>query len=160
MRVGIDCHFESKIKQGTNTYVSELVNVISRVDRNNKYFLLNADYDDSFFGDTQNVIKKRMATNATRKNILYGFRREAARNKLDILHTNYLAPFFLPCKSIVTIHDILYSTYKQYFPSSHALQLKLLTLLTVRIADRIIAVSEYTKSQLVSQFGIDKKKLK
>jgi len=160
MRVGIDCHFESKIKQGTNTYVSELVKAISRNDCDNDYFLLNANYNNTFYNNTsKNIIKKKTATNSTRKNILYGYRKEAQRNRLDILHTNYLCPFFLPCKSVVTIHDILYTSHEQYFPTSHTFQLKVLTPLTVRFADRIIAVSEYTKAQIVSRFGIEESKI-
>jgi len=160
MRVGIDCHFDSKIKQGTNTYVFELVDAISRNDSSNEYFLLNADYADGLYGTSAgNMVKKRIATNSTRSNILYGYRRIARRNKLDILHTNYLCPFIVPCRTVVTIHDVLYLTHKQYFPDLHTAQLRFLTPLTVRLADRIIAVSEYSKRQIISHFGVDESKI-
>lgn len=157
LRIGIDCHFESKIKQGTNTYVSELVNALSRIDLLNKYYLLNADYQNSYY---QNNFKKvKIKTNSTRTNIIYGFRRIAIDNQLDIIHTNYLSPFWIPCKSIVTIHDILYLTHKKHFPFIHALQLGLLTPLTIKFANRILTVSEYTKSQIIGEFGVEENKI-
>lgn len=160
MRVGIDCHFDSKIKQGTNTYVSELVDAISRNDSSNEYFLLNADYaDDLYRASVGNIVKKRIATNSTRRNILYGYRRIARHNKLNVLHTNYLCPFVVPCKTVVTIHDVLYLTHKQYFPNLHTQQLRVLTPITLHLADRLIAVSEYSKRQLVSHFGVDESKI-
>ena len=160
MRIGIDCHFSSKIKQGTNTYVSELVEAISRNDYLNKYFLLNAEFNNTYYKDTaKNLIRKHISSNSTRKNLLYGYRKAVKCCKLDILHTNYLSPLFVPCKTIVTIHDILYLSHPQYFPALHALQLKLLTPITIHFADRIIAVSEYTKKQIVSQFGVEEGKI-
>lgn len=160
MRIGIDCHFESKIQQGTNTYISELVAAIARNDKKNKYFLLNAEYDGSKYSkESHNIFKKPVRTNSTKKNILYGYRGIVKDIGLDILHTNYLAPFWTPCKKIVTIHDILYMSHKQFFPSLHRLQLKMLTPFALRFADKIISVSEYTRKEIIRRFGLDPKKI-
>jgi len=156
MRIGIDCHFESKIKQGTYTYISELVDAISRTDKHNDYFLLNSDYNGSKYSQqSKKIIKTRIASNSTRKNVLYGYRKIATENMLDILHTNYVTPFRVPCKRVVTIHDILYLSHKRFFPAFHRAQLTILTPLTLRSADKIITVSDYTKNEIVSHFGID-----
>ena len=161
MRIGIDCHFESKIRQGTNTYISELVNAFSKIDSSNKYFLLNANYKNIQHSSLKNnIIKKSIATNSTKKNILYGYRKIVKESKLDLLHTNYLSPLFIPCKSIVTLHDILYITHKKYFPPLHSFLLRFLTPLTIRNSNKIITVSEYSKKQINKYFSIDNSKIK
>ncbi|MCK4348112.1 MAG: glycosyltransferase family 4 protein [Thermoplasmatales archaeon] len=160
MRIGIDCHFESKIRQGTHTYISELVDAISRTDKQNDYFLLNADYNGSEYSQqSKKIIKKSIASNSTRKNVLYGYRKIVIENRLDILHTNYVAPFWVPCKRLVTMHDILYLSHRRFFPAFHRVQLSILTPFTLRSADKIITVSEYTKDEIVSNFGIDPSKI-
>ena len=150
MRIGIDCHFESKIRQGTHTYVSELVAAIARNDKQNSYLLLNADYNgQEYHPESKNIIKKPTKMNSTRKNIIYGYSRIAKGYELDILHTNYLSPFWTPCKKVVTIHDILYMSHKIFFPFFHRLQLMMFTPITLHKADKIISVSEYTKKEII-----------
>lgn len=160
LRIGIDYHFESKIKQGTNTYISELVDAIAQLDTKNEYFLLNAHFKNSTYKNHSNIFKSNIRSNSTKLNVLYGFRDVVTKNRLDILHTNYIIPFRTPCKRIVTIHDVLYTTHKKYFPFKHRLQLKMITPYTVRNADAIIAVSNYSKKQLISHFNIDSSKIK
>ena len=160
MRIGIDSHFESKIQQGTDTYISELIAAIARIDKQNYYFLLNAEYSGQVYHfDAQNIIKKAINTNSTKKNIIYGYRRAAIENNLDILHTNYLAPFWITCKRVVTIHDILYLSHRLYFPFVHRFQLRILTPITLFKADKIISVSEYTRNEIIRRYRVKPEKI-
>lgn len=64
------------------------------------------------------------------------------------------APIFLPAATEVTatIHDLAFKKYPETFPKSHLLKLNVLLDTVVRRADKLIAVSESTKHDLLEYF--------
>jgi glycosyltransferase involved in cell wall biosynthesis len=67
---------------------------------------------------------------------------------------------FLGCKSVLTIHDILYESHPEFFPELHRRLLKLLVPLSARKASRIMADSEYTKGEIIKYYNIPEEKIK
>ncbi len=72
------------------------------------------------------------------------------KNPVDIYHTQYITPFFVSRKTkIVThIHDVSFKVYKQFIKWSDLFFLNILIPLSIRRADKIVAVSEFTKSEI------------
>lgn len=64
------------------------------------------------------------------------------------------APFFVSKKTevTVTIHDLAFKRYPKTFPKIHLFKLNLLLSIAVRRADKLIAVSESTKNDLLEFF--------
>jgi glycosyltransferase involved in cell wall biosynthesis len=64
----------------------------------------------------------------------------------------YISTFFLPpntpCRSAVLVHDLSFRARPDYYPSTIALYMRVLTGLAVRQADRIIALSEFTQQEI------------
>lgn len=89
--------------------------------------------------------------------------KDIARNRVDIFHglSNEL-PFGIrraQCKSVVTIHDLIFLRYPQtYDPISRRL-LKIKTLYACQKADRIIAISQRTKQDIMEFYGIPEDKI-
>lgn len=52
-------------------------------------------------------------------------------------------------KTVVTIHDLAFKNFPQTFPKKDLIQLNLLTDLAVKFSDKIIAVSESTKRDII-----------
>lgn len=74
---------------------------------------------------------------------------------IDLLHSlGYVQPLLCPCRSVVTIHDLSFLRYPEAFNRPNRLYLQLFTALSVRRADRIIAVSTSTKDDLVRLLGV------
>jgi len=88
-----------------------------------------------------------------------GFAREARRYQLDVFHTNYLTPIAMPCKTVVTIHDILYEIFPQFFPLFHRCMQKALTPILARRADAVITVSHFSRNLLLELYGLDPAKV-
>jgi glycosyltransferase involved in cell wall biosynthesis len=67
--------------------------------------------------------------------------------------TWYLSTFFLPpinlCRAAVLVHDLSFRSHPGYFPVSIASYMRLLTSLAVRQAERVIALSEFTRQELL-----------
>lgn len=64
------------------------------------------------------------------------------------------APFYIPAKTEVTatIHDLAFRRYPETFPKNHLLKLNFLLDIVVRRADKLIAVSQSTKNDLLEFF--------
>jgi glycosyltransferase involved in cell wall biosynthesis len=65
----------------------------------------------------------------------------------------YLSTFFLPpvvpCRAAVLVHDLSFRAHPDYFPRSIALYMRLLTGWAVRRADAVIALSEFTRQEVL-----------
>lgn len=150
MNIGFDIHFLSKISQGTGTYSFQLVNALKDMLDEELLVLLNKRDIVGVFGNGRNLAWGRLLSNYTPFNVLYGYNKSACEQSLDIIHTNYLCSV-LPSKAkkVVTVHDILFKTHPQYFPLSLRLGVGLFSKRCFAEADKIIAVSNYTKRQLI-----------
>jgi glycosyltransferase involved in cell wall biosynthesis len=64
----------------------------------------------------------------------------------------YLSTFFLPpltpCRAAVLVHDLSFRAHPEYFPTFIAHYMRLLTGLALRQAKLVIALSEFTRSEL------------
>jgi glycosyltransferase involved in cell wall biosynthesis len=72
-------------------------------------------------------------------------------------------PFFLPKKieTIVTIHDLAFKYFPEHFPKKDVRRLNWFTDFAVKKADKLIAVSESTRRDILRQYpGVSEKKIR
>ncbi|MFC1756469.1 glycosyltransferase family 4 protein [Patescibacteria group bacterium] len=83
------------------------------------------------------------------------------KNPVDIYHTQYITPFFVTKKiRIVTVvHDISFNFFSKFIKFSDLFFLKILIPLSLKRADKIIAVSEFTKREIIKYYKIDPEKV-
>jgi len=62
-------------------------------------------------------------------------------------------------KTITVIHDLAYEVYPQYTERRNLLRLKKLVPETVKLSNRIVAVSESTKKDIIKKFGVSADKI-
>ena len=80
----------------------------------------------------------------------------ARRFDLDLLHAPaYVAPLTAGIRSVVTFHDLSYFLFPESFNRTNRLYLQTFSRLTARRAERLIAVSEATRKDLVQILGVD-----
>jgi alpha-1,3-rhamnosyl/mannosyltransferase len=91
----------------------------------------------------------------------YRLRSLAKRLSLDLLHSAYyIKPYWLPCPSVVTIHDLMPMIYPQHLPYPWTAWLFRATArLAARSATHIIGVSESTKRDLIRLLGTPQHKI-
>jgi glycosyltransferase involved in cell wall biosynthesis len=69
---------------------------------------------------------------------------------LDVLHcTTFRAPLKAPLPVVVTVHDLAIVRHAEYFTAWTRLYARTLLLPVLRAADRIVAVSEFTRREVV-----------
>lgn len=66
----------------------------------------------------------------------------------DFVHFQYKLPFNLRAKKILTIHDVLYLDFPQFFPLKYRLIRKWATWIMIRKADIVLTVSEYSSERI------------
>ncbi len=76
--------------------------------------------------------------------------REIAKSDAELFHgTAFTLPFYLPVKSVVTVHDMAFLRYPHFFLPRYRHYLKLFFASGIRKADRIITVSRFTAQEIV-----------
>ena len=84
----------------------------------------------------------------------------ARRDRLDLIHgpVNVL-PLLAPCPGVVTVHDLAFLAYPETHGAARRRYLALLTALSARRAARVIAVSAFTRDELVRRLGTPAEKV-
>src|SRR5207247_4345078 len=85
---------------------------------------------------------------------------KARRDGVDLLHSlGTTAPPFLGGASVVTVLDLIYHHYPDTFPRASWLGLRIVVPAGARRADRVIAISESGKNDVVETLRLDRTKV-
>jgi glycosyltransferase involved in cell wall biosynthesis len=84
----------------------------------------------------------------------------AKADRLDLYHTTYIAPLMLPCRSLVTVHDVLFETVPEFFTTSFVWRSRLLVRHSVRHAAQVHTISKYSKDLIASQYSVPKSNIR
>ncbi|MCZ7543730.1 MAG: glycosyltransferase family 4 protein [Anaerolineae bacterium] len=80
---------------------------------------------------------------------------EIARARVDLHHgMAFVTPLLSPCPSVVTVYDLSFMHYPEYFRPLNRLYLRLMTPLSCRRARRVIAISESTARDVAGALGV------
>jgi glycosyltransferase involved in cell wall biosynthesis len=170
MKIGIDIRLIGKNQTGSEAYFFGLVKNLATIDETNEYFLFT-NHDQV---EDPNL-KKEIEKLELRPNFkiiflnspnrfwwnLWALPNYLKKNPIDIFHTQYIAPFWLPknMKLVLTIHDISFNYFPQYIKKSDLFFLKTLIPRSIRRADKIITVSESEKKNIIDFYKISPEKI-
>ena len=167
--IGIDARFYGSVGKGLGRYAQEVIDHLLTLDRDNHYVIfLTKDNIDLFITDNPRV-KKVLADVPW-----YGWAEQLkmpgiiAREKLDLVHyLHFNVPYFARTPFVVTVHDLILYRYPTVRASTLSplyywiknLAYRLIISSAVRRALQIIAVSEFTKQDIIKQFKIAPEKV-
>jgi glycosyltransferase involved in cell wall biosynthesis len=77
------------------------------------------------------------------------------RDRLDLLLTQYFAPFLQPERQIVVVHDVLFETHPEFFPPRQRLRNRALVRLSARRSRKVVTVSEYSRREIARAYRLD-----
>ncbi|MBU4082610.1 glycosyltransferase family 4 protein [Patescibacteria group bacterium] len=168
-KMAIDARFYGPKQKGLGRYVQKLVENLEREDVINKYFVfLRRENWDEYYPKNPNF-KKVLADCRW-----YGFKEQFLmpwkiwREKADLTHyPHFNVPIFAPKPFVVTIHDLILKR----FPTRRASTLGFFSYwfknfayhfvisLALRRAKKIIAISNYTKKDILKYFKVSPEKI-
>lgn len=165
MKIGIDARMYGAAQTGIGIYIKHLIEEIVKLDKENEYriFLLEPEYSN-FISDNAKVKTIRVSAG------WYGWKeqiilpRQFLKEQVDLMHfPHFNAPLFYPRPCVVTIHDLT----PKYFPghkvgaSRHRrLAFEFVLKNILKKAKTIIAVSEYTKQDILRHYSVSPDKIK
>lgn len=147
---------------GIGTYIRNLVRHLARLDSENRYVLLARPQDKDMFRDLPDNFRPRYE-----KSPVYSARELVAlswqlwRMKLDLYHsTHYVLPAVVGSPVVVTIYDIIHLLHPDFLPSRLAfLYAQRMIRRSLSRSDRLIAVNQNTRSDLMKHFDVDGRKI-
>lgn len=161
--IGIDARMYGPAQTGIGNYIKHLINNLAEIDKQNDYviFLLDKEYD-KFKLPAANFKKAKVTSHwySWKEQIVLPF--EFAREDLDLMHfPHFNTPILYRGKSVVTIHDVT-----PFFFPGHKMNswmrrngFKAVFGSSIRKAEKVIAVSNSTKSDIVKYFGLKPDKI-
>ena len=173
MKIGINVLFITYDRGGSKTYILNLLKNLIHLDKKNQYYLFIAGYNKNLFESYKNqlyIIEIPMK----KYNTLLRFLMEqiylpilARKYKIDLLFSpGNMGIIFTPIKQILVIHALLIfsklkkkSKIKRSNPFIENFR-KILIIASIRKANRIIVVSDFTKKCLKNEFYASKNKIK
>jgi glycosyltransferase involved in cell wall biosynthesis len=168
-RIGIDARFYGPVGKGLGRYTKEVVDRIIALDHNSEYVIfLGKDNFEEF--KTSNLKVKKVLADVRwytlAEQILMPF--YIWREKLDLMHwPHFNVPLLCLTKFIVTIHDLILTrfstqratTLSPFFYWLKNAAYKIIIRTAIKRAQKIIAVSEFTKNDIVQKFKVNRDKI-
>src|SRR5260370_27684210 len=157
-RIGLDLHVVDGIYQGSRTHCLELFSRVVAGTPECDFIVLAAepqkllDFNGRFNSPNVTLVAMRPAPAAIR--LLWQLPHLARQHRMDLLHTQYIAPPFSPCATAVTVHDILFESHPEYFDKLFVLRSRLLVRHSVRKSAKIFTVSDFSRRQISETFRI------
>ena len=160
MRILVDAHVFDGKYQGTRTYLQGLYSELIKYKDIQYYFAArNCHHLQTIFGTAPNVhyIQLKSTNSIVRLSVEYP--QIIRRLNIDYAHFQYISPLIKTCKEIVTIHDVLFLDYPQYFPKTYRLKNNLLFKRSAKRADILLTVSNYSKEAISRHYHIPTEKI-
>ncbi len=161
MNLFVDAHVFDDLAQGSKTYLRGLYSSVLKENNADKLY---------FASHNPAIAEKEIGTQSNARYISYssenkfyrlGFEipRLISKCKADWAHFQYISPAIKTCSEIVTIHDLLFLEFPEYFPQRYRLVKNFLFKRSVDRAERILTVSEFSKRALERFYGTDPNKV-
>jgi len=173
MRIGIDIRVLTRgTRTGVEEYTINLLDHLLPLDSSVEYKLFyNAYHQVKLDYDWLNLPNVKLYSFRLPNRIFFVLARYLKFPQIDRLLKGvdvYFSPHFFPapvssyCRRVITFHDLSFEHHPQFFNWRKRLWQKFLmeTRKEAEKADKIIAVSESTKKDLIDIYGIEPKKIK
>lgn len=155
MRIAINIAPLCKPRTGVAMFTYYTLRALSRIDTENTYMLytngaisLDFPLPPNFF-----IRPTQMPLPQFQLWFHFGLPVFLRRDKIDVFHgTNFLIPPIPSCKTVATIHDMSSILIPEQHKFFHTLSHRLFLKSSMRRADRLVAVSEFTKSEILRLF--------
>jgi glycosyltransferase involved in cell wall biosynthesis len=167
MKIGINLlYLLPGIVGGTETYATGLLHGLARTTEDHEYVVFVAEEAADWpLPDSSRFRKVICGVRAASRPRRFWYEqvvlpRRVRHLAIDVLHSlGYVAPLRVRCASVVTIHDLNFLELGRTMAFGRRAALKFFVARSARTADHIIAVSAFTRSEIVRMLGVEEDKI-
>lgn len=156
----VDAHLFDGIFQGSRTFLKGIYSNLDSKKYSLKIFLAanNTENLKEEFKGIEGIEFIKLKSKNKFIRLTYEIPMLISKLKIDFAHFNYYLPLFLNknCSYIVTIHDVIFLDYPQYFPKTYFFKNKILFKIAAKRADILNSVSLYSAIRIKENFSIEK----
>lgn len=155
LKVFVDCHVFDEGFQGIRTYLEGVYKEL--IKDTTKHFYLAAGNTDNLatiFGHHSNVtfVKYHIHNKAFR--LLAYMPWLILKHGINVAHFQYRVPPLKVCNYMVTIHDVLFEDFPEYFPKVSRKVSYYTYKISAKIADVVFTVSPYARQTIIKHLGV------
>jgi len=146
MKIGIDARFFGAKDRGIGRYTENLIRNLEKIDLQNQYFIfLKKQRWDNYNPESKNFQKVKFTLNFK-------------KYELDLMHfTHYKIPPYNG-KFILTVHDLTWQKFPIFWLVKRLIY-KIFFNLAIKKSEKIIAVSNYVKEDILRNYKINPEKI-
>lgn len=157
MKLLVDVHcFDYKTTEGINTYIKGLYGEWVKMAPEIDFYFVAQQTDNvrNMFGEAPNIHYVPLKSKNKIYRLLFEIPVIVKQYGIDWAHFQYTSPLIKNCRTMVTLHDILFVDYPQLFPRTYRLVKGILFRLSAKRADLLLTVSDYSRRQIARHYSI------
>jgi glycosyltransferase involved in cell wall biosynthesis len=162
MRIGINLlYLIPGVVGGTETYAAGLLKGLAEIDQTDEFVVyVNKESKDWPLPSGSNFVRVVCPLDARKRYRRYFFEQFhlpglLRKQGIGIVHSlGYISPLIVHCPTIVTIHDLNFRVFGKELSLSRRLALEFFVRQSVLRADRIIAVTEFSRREIIREFNV------
>jgi len=157
MRFSVDAHAIGCHLTGNEVYIRNLLKEFARLDEGND--LIAYISKQGAEADLPERIQTRRVSQNPYKRLGLDLPEQLRRDRPDLLHVQYTGPLFSTAPLVVSVHDVSYLEFPQYFTRFRSAQLRLTVHRTLKRAARVLTPSEFSRNAILRHYRLDEDKV-
>lgn len=165
MRVAVNLtRINGESPSGIAFYVVNLVSSLINIDQENEYIVYCQESFIKLLPKSKKMVVTVVRPSSNKLlNVFWfqiGFPRYLKRDRIDVLfNPSFFSLIYCPAVQITTIHDCSARKYTEFLNVFSRVYFEINYYITKYFADKVVAISEFTKKQLINIYGYDKNKI-
>jgi glycosyltransferase involved in cell wall biosynthesis len=159
MRVGIDAHHINGKPQGSRTHLLELIRALSRISEDEILIYSFRPWETRMLLAAPSLRHRRVFPESARLRLPLVVPALEILDRLDLFHSQYLAPPWSVVPEVVTIHDVLFETHRELFEGAFSKRSVRLIRRSARRARIVLTVSEFSRKALVEVYRLPEERV-
>jgi len=160
---------------GTEIYFRELLYYLQKIDHQNSYTLFCLSHQEKIFSFPQPSFKIKTYPFFGKSSVKWFMRRLLRKtigldylnarfdfSGVDVIHhpfSFFLKPIYQKTPSILTFWDMQHEFYPEFFSKNELRTRKFTYKTSVKLANRVLVASEFTRNCLIDRYDIEKEKI-
>ncbi len=157
MRFSVDAHAIGCHLTGNEVYIRNLLDGFAKLDSTSEFVAYLSRPRAA--AQVPQRFKKRFVSENPFRRLGLDLPRWVRKDRPSLLHVQYTAPAYCPAPVVVSVHDVSFLEYPQYFTAFRAMQLRCTVERTVNMAARVLTPSEFSRQAIRAAYQIDERKV-
>src|SRR5579863_858772 len=157
MRFSVDAHTIGCHLTGNEVYIRNLLSEFAKLDVTDE-FVAYVSKPQAPAQVPQRILTHRVSENPY-KRLGWDLPSRLRQDRPDVFHVQYTGPLSCTVPLVVSVHDVSFLEYPQYFTRYRSTQLRLTVKHTVERAAAVLTPSEFSRASILRHYNIDESKV-